>query len=82
MRAITRTELDELVRRFGAAHDQEEIIAYMLTGESTLAAGGDDIFTRIAALADTYQRAIIFLVRVAAKSPVGDSSLVDRNSRL
>jgi hypothetical protein len=75
--AITLAELDA---RIQAARDQEYILAWLLSGQSILFSP-DDIPARIEALGDTYQR-IIMAFGELAESPTGDSSLVDRNSRL
>jgi len=65
--------LDELEARMRAAHDQEQILIWLLGGQSAYIAGPDEIPRRIEALGDTYQRIVIALSELADLSPAGDN---------
>ena len=68
---ITLAELDA---RICAAHDQEIILCYLLSGQSSYVADPDEIPKRIEALDDTYQCIVAALCEMAG--------LLDRNQSL
>lgn len=71
MATITLAELEARIR---AAHDQEQILLWLLGGQSAYLSAPDEIARRIEALGDTYQRIVMALGELAGQSPVGDSS--------